>query len=52
LQIIQNKKHQKEPGLLNIIAEDNGSILIQQIVFAQFRNTVLRAFSSMNAYGI
>jgi len=53
LQITQNKKYQKELRLLNITAEDNGLILMQQIVFAQFRNTVLRASSSMDAlYGI
>jgi len=49
LQITQNKKYQKELRLLNITAEDNGLILMQQIVFAQFRNTVLRASSSMDA---
>jgi len=53
LQITQNKKYQKELRLLNITAEDNGLILMQQIVFAQFRNTVLQASSSMDAlYGI
>jgi len=49
LQIIhdRNKKHQKELRLLNIIAEDDGSIFRQAT-----QATVLRAFLSMDAYGI